>query len=69
MDGIKEMLSTALESLSEFSIPIFEYFPYFSSRTHKFLNESKSTIRNVEFKNTYHKFIISMVYMGVETSL
>lgn len=28
------------------NIPIFEYFPYYSSRAHKFLNENKSTIRN-----------------------
>jgi hypothetical protein len=31
-------------------IPIFEYFPYFSRRTHKFLDDSKSTIRNVQFR-------------------
>ena len=28
------------------SLPIFEYFPYYSPRTHKFANENKSTIRN-----------------------
>ena len=32
------------------SKPYFEYFPYFSNRTHQFANETKSTIRNVEFK-------------------
>lgn len=37
--------------------PIFEYFPYYSSRTHKFANESKSTIRNVQLKETYSKFL------------
>jgi hypothetical protein len=31
-------------------VPIFEYFPYFSRRTHKFMDDSKSTIRNVQFK-------------------
>jgi len=37
-------------SLRTADIPIFEYFPYFSRRTHKFLDDSKSTIRNVQFR-------------------
>lgn len=39
------------------NLPIFEYFPYYSSRVHKFLNENKSTIRNDQFKKTYFNFL------------
>lgn len=42
--------------------PIFEYFPYYSSRAHKFLNENKSTIRNKEFKKTYFSFLFTSLY-------
>lgn len=57
-------LSTIQEFISQNSnqttfTPIsFEYFPYYSSRTHQFANESKSTIRNVQFKETYLRFLI-----------
>ncbi len=37
-------------SLKLADVPIFEYFPYFSRRTHKFMDENKSTIRNIQFK-------------------
>lgn len=39
-------------------MPIFEYFPYYSSRAHKFLNSNKSTIRNSEFKKSYENFLV-----------
>ena len=39
------------------NLPIFEYFPYYSSRAHKFLNQNKSTIRNDQFKNAYFNFL------------
>lgn len=42
--------STNKNRLQLADIPIFEYFPYFSRRTHKFMDEQKSTIRNVQFK-------------------
>jgi hypothetical protein len=47
LEYIQSLKEQGLRSLD---IPIFEYFPYYSNRTHKFLNESKSTIRNVQFK-------------------
>ncbi len=50
--------------LNPVEIPIFEYFPYFSRRTHKFLDENKSTIRNVQFKETYKNFVINSVLSG-----
>ena len=40
-------------------LSVFEYFPYYSSRTHKFQNENKSTIRNTQFKNSYYEFLFS----------
>lgn len=40
---------------------MFEYFPYYSSRTHQFANENKSTIRNVQFKENYIKFLLHSV--------
>ena len=40
---------------------VFEYFPYYSTRTHQFANETKSTIRNVQFKETYVKFLATSV--------
>ena len=36
--------------LSEMDLPIFEYYPYYSSRVHKFADEGKSTIRVKEFR-------------------
>jgi hypothetical protein len=42
--------------------PIFEYFPYYSSRAHRFLNENKSTIRNKEFKKTYFCFLFASLF-------
>lgn len=38
---------------------IFEYFPYYSSRTHSFMDRKKSTIRNKEFKETYCTFLLT----------
>lgn len=43
-------------------IPIFEYFPYYSSRAHKFLNENKSTIRNEQFRKTYFSFLFASLF-------
>ena len=40
---------------------LFEYFPLNSNRAHKFMKESKSTILNKEFKNTYRKFLLSLL--------
>lgn len=40
---------------------VFEYFPYYSTRTHQFANESKSTIRNVQFKESYLKFLVGSI--------
>ena len=31
-------------------LPIFEYYPYYSSRVHKFADEGKSTIRVKELR-------------------
>ena len=47
---------------------MFEYYPYYSTRTHKFLNESKTTIRNVEFKQTYFKFLFEGIIRDDMTS-
>jgi hypothetical protein len=44
---------TPIAQKVEEELPIFEYFPYYSSRVHMFLNENKSKIRNVQFKNSY----------------
>lgn len=49
-------------SSKKLELPILEYFPYYSSRVHKFLNESKSTIRVKEFKETYTKFLYSGIF-------
>lgn len=38
-------------------LTIFEYHPLLSSRAHSFMNEQKSKILNVEFKQTYEKFL------------
>jgi hypothetical protein len=40
------------------TLKVFEYFPYYSSRAHKYQNENKSKIRNVEFKETYYRFLL-----------
>ncbi len=42
-------------------LKVFEYYPYYSSRTHKYSNENKSKIRNVEFKETYYKFLFEEI--------
>lgn len=47
------------------SPPLFEYYPYYSSRAHLFASESKSTIRNVEFKETYTKFLLQSA-LGIQ---
>jgi hypothetical protein len=40
----------------------FEYFPYYSTRVHKFLNENKSTIRNEQFKKSYFCFLFASLF-------
>ena len=40
-------------------LSVFEYFPYYSSRTHKFQNENKSTIRNTQFRQSYYEFLFA----------
>lgn len=54
--------------LKTFDVPIFEYFPYFSRRAHKFMDENKSTIRNVQFKETYKNFVINSLLEGQSSS-
>jgi hypothetical protein len=64
---IREVVSLGgnLESLES---KMFEYFPYYSTRTHQFANESKSTIRNVQFKETYLQFLVNSVVNTQEPS-
>jgi hypothetical protein len=57
LHAIKEFISQN-SNQTAFNPISFEYFPYYSSRTHQFANESKSTIRNVQFKETYLRFLI-----------
>lgn len=40
---------------------MFEYFPYYSTRAHKYMNGSKSKIRNVQFKETYYQFLFDQL--------
>lgn len=40
---------------------VYEYFPYYCNRSHQFANEAKSTIRNIELKETYIKFLVGSV--------
>lgn len=58
-----------LNELKPAEIPIFEYFPYFSRRAHKFMDENKSTIRNVQFKETYRNFVVSTLVYGQSSSI
>lgn len=37
---------------------VFEYFPYYCNRSHQFANEARSTIRNVQLKETYTRFLV-----------
>lgn len=41
---------TPNSQLNDQSLRVFEYYPYYSSRAHKYENANKSKIRNVEFK-------------------
>lgn len=59
MESIREMVR--MDSNNQLNAEMFEYFPYYSTRTHQFANETKSTIRNVQFKETYIKFLVSSV--------
>lgn len=45
-------------------MPIFEYHPYYSNRAHKYLNENKTTIKNLQFKKNYFKFL----FIGILTN-
>ena len=56
---IKELVR--MNSSSKIDTSVFEYFPYYSSRTHQFANESKSTIRNVQLKETYLRFLVTAI--------
>jgi hypothetical protein len=52
LDTIKEFMAMSknknpLSETLENCIEIFEYYPYYSSRVHKYSNENKSKIRNV----------------------
>lgn len=62
LETIKEIISQRSSEGASALFPVsFEYFPYYSSRTHQFANESKSTIRNVQLKETYLKFLLGSV--------
>jgi hypothetical protein len=61
LQAIQEFISQKSSSQTTFAPVCFEYFPYYSSRTHQFANESKSTIRNVQFKETYLRFLVGSI--------
>jgi hypothetical protein len=45
LEFFEQVNSDSTIGLSQLEIPIFEYYPYYSSRVHKFADEGKSTIR------------------------
>ena len=55
------MLSKRTDPVNYCPLKVFEYFPYYSSRAHKYTNENKSKIRNVQFKQTYFNFLFEEV--------
>lgn len=61
LQAIQEFISQQTSNQSTFTPICFEYFPYYSSRTHQFANESKSTIRNIQFKETYLRFLVGSI--------
>lgn len=66
---IEYIESARSNGLKAVDLPIFEYFPYFSRRAHKFMDESKSTIRNVQFKDTYNSFVVKSLFSGQSSSI
>jgi hypothetical protein len=44
------------------TLPIFEYYPYYSRRAHKFADENKSTIRVQEFRENYARFLFNGIF-------
>lgn len=44
------MIGNKAPLLESVPLKVLEYYPYYSSRAHKYENEKKSKIRNIEFK-------------------
>ena len=63
LEVIKEYLAYSRKKypLKHEPLRVFEYFPYYSSRAHKYQNDAKSKIRNVQFKQTYYGFLFDNI--------
>ena len=61
IQAIRELAHSTYTASEKLEPAVFEYFPYYSTRTHQFANETKSTIRNVQFKNSYLDFLLASV--------
>ena len=63
-DLVKEYVENNATQLddSTLGLPIFEYYPYYSRRAHKFADENKSTIRVKEFRENYAKFLFNGIF-------
>lgn len=47
----------------------FEYYPYFQKRTHRYASQNRSSIKCVDLKETYIKFLMYLVASGTENDL
>lgn len=47
-------------------IPFYEYSPLTSTRAHRFLDQTKSTILNIEFRETYRDFVLMLLLRPAE---
>lgn len=56
LEAVREIV--ALNDSEALFPSVFEYFPYYCNRSHQFANEAKSTIRNVQLKETYTRFLV-----------
>ncbi|KAL4487468.1 hypothetical protein ABPG72_006988 [Tetrahymena utriculariae] len=54
--------------LSYDKFQVFEYHPLLTSRTHSFMNQNKSKILNVQFKQTYNDYTNYLAHVAHPTS-
>ncbi|EAS01818.2 hypothetical protein TTHERM_00565630 (macronuclear) [Tetrahymena thermophila SB210] len=54
--------------LSYDKFQVFEYHPLLTSRTHSFMNQNKSKILNVQFKQTYNDYVNYLAHVAQPTS-
>lgn len=57
---------STMERLFSIGNEAFEYYPYFQKRTHRYASQNRSSIKCVDLKETYIKFLMYLISSAAE---